>query len=104
MRYTKSIESHHFHLPLQDLPEGNWYCPNCTCRICGCLVDDKKAASSNDALKCLQCEHKCNTHISSLLVMVFVMCLDLKILYIHRILDWFSDSNVKPKPPFLENR
>ncbi|KAI6687212.1 hypothetical protein NL676_024040 [Syzygium grande] len=42
----------------EDLPEGNWYCPNCTCRICGCLVDDKKAASSNDALKCLQCEHK----------------------------------------------
>lgn len=41
----------------EDLPEGKWYCPNCTCRICGCLVDDKKA-SSNGALKCLQCEHK----------------------------------------------
>ncbi|XP_030550143.2 increased DNA methylation 1 isoform X2 [Rhodamnia argentea] len=42
----------------EDLPEGNWYCPNCTCRVCGCLVDDNKAANSNDALKCLQCEHK----------------------------------------------
>ncbi|PKI37707.1 hypothetical protein CRG98_042000 [Punica granatum] len=38
----------------EDLPEGNWYCANCTCRMCGCLVD----RSSSDARKCSQCEHK----------------------------------------------
>ncbi|XP_062169388.1 increased DNA methylation 1 isoform X3 [Alnus glutinosa] len=45
-------------LSTQELPEGSWYCPNCTCRICGELVNDKEASSSSDALKCLQCEHK----------------------------------------------
>ncbi|KAI4388264.1 hypothetical protein MLD38_000607 [Melastoma candidum] len=42
----------------KDLPEGNWYCPSCTCRICEELVDDQKPTSSSDAVKCLQCEHK----------------------------------------------
>lgn len=45
---------------LQELPEGNWYCSNCTCRICGDLVYDKEALKSPDALKCSQCENKCN--------------------------------------------
>ncbi|GAV64061.1 PHD domain-containing protein [Cephalotus follicularis] len=45
-------------LSTQELPEGNWYCPNCTCRICGDLVDDKETSSYSDALKCSQCEHK----------------------------------------------
>nr|XP_048321133.1 increased DNA methylation 1 isoform X1 [Ziziphus jujuba var. spinosa]XP_048321134.1 increased DNA methylation 1 isoform X1 [Ziziphus jujuba var. spinosa] len=45
-------------LSTQELPEGNWYCPNCTCQICGDLVNDKEASSTSDALKCLQCEHK----------------------------------------------
>ncbi|GMY32013.1 increased DNA methylation 1 isoform X2 [Fagus crenata] len=45
-------------LSTQELPEGSWYCPNCTCRICGELVNDKEASSSSDALKCSQCEHK----------------------------------------------
>ncbi|KAG6637180.1 hypothetical protein CIPAW_11G161800, partial [Carya illinoinensis] len=40
------------------LPEGSWYCPSCTCRICGELVNDKEASGSSDALKCSQCEHK----------------------------------------------
>ncbi|KAI5605363.1 hypothetical protein BDE02_01G346800 [Populus trichocarpa] len=42
----------------EDLPEGSWYCPNCTCWICGDLVNDKEASSSVGAYKCLQCEHK----------------------------------------------
>ncbi|KAM6573955.1 hypothetical protein CsatA_022282 [Cannabis sativa] len=42
----------------QELPEGSWYCPNCTCWICDSLVDDKNASSASDALKCSQCEHK----------------------------------------------
>lgn len=45
---------------LQDLPTGSWFCSNCTCWICGDLVNDKEASSSFDALKCSQCEHKCN--------------------------------------------
>ncbi|KAJ6753831.1 PHD FINGER FAMILY PROTEIN [Salix purpurea] len=42
----------------EELPEGSWYCPNCTCWICGDLVNDKEASSSVGAYKCLQCEHK----------------------------------------------
>ncbi|KAI4321813.1 hypothetical protein MLD38_035150 [Melastoma candidum] len=42
----------------KELPEGNWYCPSCTCRICEELVDDQKPTTSSDAMKCLQCEHK----------------------------------------------
>ncbi|XP_040987978.1 increased DNA methylation 1 isoform X1 [Juglans microcarpa x Juglans regia] len=45
-------------LATQELPEGSWYCPSCTCRICGELVNDKEASGSSDALKCSQCEHK----------------------------------------------
>ncbi|XP_062096968.1 increased DNA methylation 1 [Humulus lupulus] len=45
-------------LSTQELPEGSWYCPNCTCWICGSLVDDKNASSASDAIKCSQCEHK----------------------------------------------
>ncbi|KAI8020713.1 Increased DNA methylation 1 [Camellia lanceoleosa] len=42
----------------EELPEGNWYCSQCTCRNCGYLVDDKEALQSPGALKCTQCEHK----------------------------------------------
>ncbi|XVE50112.1 hypothetical protein DITRI_Ditri01bG0135500 [Diplodiscus trichospermus] len=45
-------------LSIQELPEGNWYCSNCTCWICGNFVNDKEASSSFDAFKCSQCEHK----------------------------------------------
>ncbi|KAK9269746.1 hypothetical protein L1049_001524 [Liquidambar formosana] len=45
-------------LSSQELPEGSWYCPSCTCRICGDLVNDKEAPTSIVALKCSQCEHK----------------------------------------------
>ncbi|PRQ31058.1 putative histone acetyltransferase chromatin regulator PHD family [Rosa chinensis] len=45
-------------LSLQELPEGSWYCPNCTCWICGHFVTDKGASSASDGFKCLQCEHK----------------------------------------------
>ncbi|KDP32523.1 hypothetical protein JCGZ_14726 [Jatropha curcas] len=45
-------------LSTEELPEGSWYCSNCTCRICGDLVNDKDASNSLGALKCSQCEHK----------------------------------------------
>nr|XP_011460777.1 PREDICTED: uncharacterized protein LOC105350447 [Fragaria vesca subsp. vesca] len=45
-------------LSLQELPEGSWYCPNCTCWICGHFVTNKKASSTSDGFKCSQCEHK----------------------------------------------
>ncbi|XP_050943916.1 increased DNA methylation 1 isoform X1 [Cucumis melo] len=49
---------HHSCLSIQELPEGNWYCLNCTCRICGGLVNYEEISSSFDALKCFQCEQK----------------------------------------------
>ncbi|CAH9115619.1 unnamed protein product [Cuscuta europaea] len=44
----------------QELPEGSWYCPHCTCKICGDVVKDNGESSStpSGALKCVQCEHK----------------------------------------------
>ncbi|GMI85348.1 hypothetical protein HRI_002204100 [Hibiscus trionum] len=47
-------------LSMQELPEGDWYCSNCTCWICGNFVNDKEAPSLFDAFKCSQCERKCN--------------------------------------------
>ncbi|KAI4388113.1 hypothetical protein MLD38_000474 [Melastoma candidum] len=42
----------------KDMPEGDWYCPSCRCRICQELVDYQNPTSSFDAMKCSQCEHK----------------------------------------------
>ncbi|XP_042479097.1 increased DNA methylation 1-like [Macadamia integrifolia] len=42
----------------QELPEGSWYCPYCTCRICGDVVNDTEASSSFVGLRCSQCEYK----------------------------------------------
>ncbi|KAJ4982480.1 hypothetical protein NE237_033317 [Protea cynaroides] len=45
-------------LSAQELPEGSWYCPYCTCRICGDVVNNTEASSSFVVLRCSQCEHK----------------------------------------------
>ncbi|XP_010535046.1 PREDICTED: increased DNA methylation 1 isoform X2 [Tarenaya hassleriana] len=45
-------------LSMQVLPEGSWYCSNCTCWICGELVGDKEPADCSHAFKCSQCQHK----------------------------------------------
>ncbi|XP_061363394.1 increased DNA methylation 1 [Gastrolobium bilobum] len=45
-------------LSTQEIPDGNWYCTNCTCRICGDLVTDKEASDAYNSLQCSQCEHK----------------------------------------------
>lgn len=45
-------------LSTQEIPDGNWYCTNCTCRICGSLVFDKDTSDAHDSLQCSQCEDK----------------------------------------------
>ncbi|KAE9621613.1 putative histone acetyltransferase chromatin regulator PHD family [Lupinus albus] len=45
-------------LSTQEIPDGNWYCMYCTCRICGYLIIDKEASDAYDSLQCAQCEHK----------------------------------------------
>ncbi|XP_050216760.1 LOW QUALITY PROTEIN: increased DNA methylation 1 [Mercurialis annua] len=45
-------------LSTEELPEGSWYCSNCTCWLCGDLVNDKESSDSSGAYKCSQCEHK----------------------------------------------
>ncbi|KAL3631460.1 hypothetical protein CASFOL_024444 [Castilleja foliolosa] len=42
----------------QELPEGDWYCPQCRCQICKDAVNDNEASQLHGALKCSQCEHK----------------------------------------------
>lgn len=48
---------------LQDLPDGNWYCSRCTCRICGDLVSN--SSNTLRGLECKQCETKCKFSFSS---------------------------------------
>ncbi|XP_027127252.2 increased DNA methylation 1 [Coffea arabica] len=42
----------------QELPEGNWYCPQCICQICADLVDIKDSSRCPGTLKCFQCENR----------------------------------------------
>ena len=44
---------------VQELPEGNWYCPQCICQICADLVDIKDSSRCPGTLKCFQCENRC---------------------------------------------
>ncbi|XP_015082230.1 increased DNA methylation 1 isoform X2 [Solanum pennellii] len=49
-----------FHLAClftQELPEGSWYCSQCTCQKCGDVVRCSES-SSPGGYKCSQCEHK----------------------------------------------
>ncbi|MCD9643543.1 hypothetical protein HAX54_031126 [Datura stramonium] len=58
-----------FHLAClftQELPEGSWYCPQCTCPKCGDVVKYSEALSSPGGLKCSQCEHKYHETCSNL--------------------------------------
>ncbi|CAI8596902.1 unnamed protein product [Vicia faba] len=51
-------------LGLEDIPEGEWFCPSCLCRICG---QRKFNGGGEDGpfLKCIQCEH--NYHVACLI-------------------------------------
>ncbi|PWA95000.1 zinc finger, RING/FYVE/PHD-type, Acyl-CoA N-acyltransferase, Jas TPL-binding domain protein [Artemisia annua] len=44
-------------LSLQEIPDGDWYCSNCSCWSCGNVVSNNAALISG-VLKCLQCKHK----------------------------------------------
>ncbi|XP_021999895.1 increased DNA methylation 1 [Helianthus annuus] len=39
---------------VQEIPEGEWYCPNCSCWSCGNIIKNNETT----VLKCLQCRHK----------------------------------------------
>ncbi|MED6149828.1 hypothetical protein PIB30_066307 [Stylosanthes scabra] len=43
-------------LGLEDVPEGEWFCPSCRCAICG--QSKIEGAEEEDFLVCVQCEHK----------------------------------------------
>uniref|UniRef100_A0A7N0V854 PHD-type domain-containing protein n=1 Tax=Kalanchoe fedtschenkoi TaxID=63787 RepID=A0A7N0V854_KALFE len=47
---------HQMCLATQDLPDGNWYCSRCICRICGDLVSN--SSRNLHGLECRQCETK----------------------------------------------
>nr|GMC72598.1 increased DNA methylation 1 isoform X1 [Ipomoea batatas] len=42
----------------QEIPDGSWYCPRCTCQICKDVVKASESSSSSSAMKCMQCEHQ----------------------------------------------
>ncbi|XP_019188263.1 PREDICTED: uncharacterized protein LOC109182566 [Ipomoea nil] len=47
-------------LGLKELPDGDWFCPLCCCRICSQTIFDKNEDhfADNNALYCSQCEHQ----------------------------------------------
>jgi len=59
IKYLRRIIQSFFAYVHQEIPDGDWYCANCTCRICGNLVIDKDTSDLQDLLQCSLCEHKC---------------------------------------------
>ncbi|XP_020599882.1 increased DNA methylation 1-like isoform X2 [Phalaenopsis equestris] len=45
-------------LSVQELPEGSWYCANCTCKICNNLACKKGDSGFLAVFVCSQCGHK----------------------------------------------
>ncbi|TKY68421.1 Increased DNA methylation 1 [Spatholobus suberectus] len=46
---------HQMCLDLENIPDGDWFCPSCCCGICGqSKIDDE----DGHVLTCVQCEHK----------------------------------------------
>ncbi|XP_020111327.1 uncharacterized protein LOC109726237 isoform X3 [Ananas comosus] len=42
-------------LASQEIPEGSWYCPSCTCGVCGGALNEKLMMAD---LECSQCEQR----------------------------------------------
>ncbi|XP_058755895.1 uncharacterized protein LOC131629109 [Vicia villosa] len=51
-------------LGLEDIPDGEWFCPSCLCGICGQRKFNGGGEDEN-FLKCIQCEH--NYHVACLI-------------------------------------
>lgn len=51
----------YFHCGLQDVPDGDWFCPSCCCGICGDGRLREEIGQSTDVsiVNCYQCERKC---------------------------------------------
>ncbi|KAI0496097.1 hypothetical protein KFK09_022404 [Dendrobium nobile] len=45
-------------LYLQELPEGSWYCPNCSCAVCGSVLNLQGDSGSIATIECSQCEQR----------------------------------------------
>ncbi|KAK2988767.1 LOW QUALITY PROTEIN: hypothetical protein RJ640_025926, partial [Escallonia rubra] len=47
-------------LGLKEVPDGDWFCPSCCCRICGerRLSKNSELSLDNRILTCYQCEHQ----------------------------------------------
>ncbi|KAJ8769778.1 hypothetical protein K2173_007638 [Erythroxylum novogranatense] len=47
-------------LGMEDIPDGDWFCPSCCCKVCGenKLKKDSKSFMDEYVLICAQCEHK----------------------------------------------
>ncbi|KAK8633376.1 hypothetical protein V6N13_014222 [Hibiscus sabdariffa] len=81
-------------LSMEELPEGSWYCSNCTCWICGNFVNDKDDSSSFDPFKCSQCEHKYHK-----------ACLNHKSQFEEKVSDtWFCGGSCKELHSGLSSR
>ncbi|KAL6495105.1 hypothetical protein OROGR_030787 [Orobanche gracilis] len=56
---------HQICLNIQVLPSGDWHCPNCTCKFCGCgsgHVAEENNTAGKELNKCSFCEKNCNDH------------------------------------------
>lgn len=60
---------------LQEIPEGDWFCPSCCCGICeqGKLPGDKEHTVDQSVLTCRLCEHKCGLSVT-FIFLVYACC------------------------------
>ncbi|XP_051152813.1 increased DNA methylation 1 [Andrographis paniculata] len=52
---------HQLCLEIQMLPQGDWHCPNCTCKFCGSSggnVSEENDTTGDELIKCSFCEKK----------------------------------------------
>ncbi|WOL12913.1 increased DNA methylation 1-like [Canna indica] len=42
----------------KEVPDDRWYCPNCTCDICGHVVNTMEASNAMSTLECSQCQRR----------------------------------------------
>jgi len=48
-----------FGLPLQAVPEGDWFCPMCRCSLCGLSHFQADGFGDNTIIFCDQCTRQC---------------------------------------------
>ncbi|XP_047331062.1 uncharacterized protein LOC124934576 [Impatiens glandulifera] len=64
-------------LGLNDVPDGDWFCPSCCCGSCGKIKysEDSNEVENDNFIYCDQCQHKCmiSNHIKPYQRIIFIL-------------------------------